>query len=320
MQGTALVTGAAGFIGANLVRRLVGDGLDVHVTANDGGKDDTEAWRLADVTPLETHVCSVADADAVHALVRSVRPRWVFHLAAHGAYSHQTDQARMVAVNTLGTFNLLDALARSDGCEGFVHTGSSSEYGLKDHAPAEDEAVAPDSVYAITKCAATHAVSYWARHTGLPASTVRLYSVYGRWEDPTRLIPRLVMAALHGSLPPLVEPSTARDFVWIDDAVDGIVAAARTATRHPGAVWNLGSGVQTTLEELVAVARAVFGVLEEPKWSSMANRAWDTDRWIADPRLARDELGWETRTGLDAGLRATGEWLSATAERARYEE
>ena len=316
MEGTALVTGGAGFIGANLVRRLVRDGLDVHVTSY----DDAQSWRLADVGPLETHRCSVTDAAAVTELVDVVRPRWVFHLAAHGAYAHQTDTARIVAVNTLGTFNLLDALAQHGGCEGFVHTGSSSEYGLKDHASTEDDVVEPDSVYAITKCAATHAVSYWARRSALPAATVRLYSVYGPWEEPTRLVPRLVVAARAGTLPPLVAPSTARDFVWIDDAIDGILRAARNAARKPGAVWNLGSGVETSLEALVAIARHAFGVLEEPDWGSMANRAWDTDRWVADPRRARDELGWEAVTGLEAGLRATGKWLSTLPERARYEQ
>ena len=314
MEGVALVTGGAGFVGANVVRRLVRDGLDVHVIVH----DDADGWRLAGVAPLETHACSVTDAAAVDAVVRSVQPSWVFHLAAHGAYAHQTDHARMVAVNTLGTFNLLDALARTGGCEGFVHTGSSSEYGFKDHAAGEDELVVPESVYAITKCAATHAVSHWAHQTGLPASSVRLYSVYGPWEEPTRLVPRLVVAALAGALPPLVSPSTARDFVWVDDAVEGIVAAARHAARRPGAVWNIGSGVQTTLEQLVAVARDVFAVVEEPQWGSMANRAWDTDRWIADPRRARDELAWEAVTGLEAGLRAFGQWLATTSERARY--
>ncbi len=314
MKGTALVTGGAGFVGANVARRLVHDGLEVHCVTHAGGDE----WRLTGVDALRTHACSVADADAVAALVRSVRPDWVFHLAAHGAYAHQTDAARMVSVNTLGTLNLLDALAGNGGCEGFVYTGSSSEYGLKDRAPGEDEIVAPDSVYAITKASATHAVSHWARRTGLPAATVRLYSVYGPWEEPTRLVPRLVVAALAGTLPPLVASATARDFVWVDDAVDGILRAAEVASTRPGAVWNLGSGVQTTLEQLVAIARSVFDVSEEPVWGSMENRAWDTDRWFADPRRARAELGWETVTPLDTGLRATGVWLSSTSERGRY--
>ena len=315
MEGVALVTGAAGFIGANVVRRLTHDGLTVHVML----RDETDAWRLAEVPEVEAHRVSISHPSGVASLVESVRPKWVFHLAAYGAYSDQTDAARMTAVNTLGTFNLLDAVARTGGCEGFVHAGSSSEYGLKDHAPSEDEAVAPGSIYAITKCAATHGVTYWARAGRVPGATVRLYSVYGPWEQPTRLVPRLLTAARRGTLPPLVAPTSAHDFVWVDDAVDAIVRAARHAHEHPGAIWNVGSGVQTTLEELVTLARKLFGVETEPGWGSMAARPWDTDCWQANPARARVELDWEAVTSLDDGLQSFAQWLALCRERARYE-
>ena len=234
-------------------------GPEVHVTSH----DDAQTWRLADVGPLEMHRCSVTDPAAVNVLVDAIRPRSMFHLAAHGAYAHQIDTARMVDVNTLGTFNVLDALDRFGGCEGFVHTGSSSEYGLKDHAATEDEElVEPDSVYAITKCAATHAVSYRARRSALPAATVRLYSVYGPWEEPTRRGSPTRGRRSCRFTPAALAPATARDFVWVDDGVDGILRAASNAARKPGAVWNLGSGVQTSLEQLVAIVCDVFGVSE----------------------------------------------------------
>ena len=316
MEGVALVTGGAGFVGANLVRRLVREGADVHLVLQGEGPH----WRLADLSPAPVvHAGSVTDADRIAEIVAAVRPRWVFHLAAHGAYSAQTDPDRITAVNALGTFNLLDAVERTCGCEGFVHTGSSSEYGLKDHPPSEDERVQPGSIYAITKCAATHAVSYWARERGLPAATVRLYSVYGYWEGPSRLVPRLLLAALAGTLPPLTAPATARDFVWIDDTVDAIVAAVAGAARRPGAIWNVGSGRQTSLADLVSIAREVFGVETTPLWGTMADRSWDTDCWISDARRAHDELGWTARTALEDGLRAMAAWLAQPAYRAQYE-
>ena len=313
MNGVALVTGGAGFVGANVVRRLLRDGLEVHVVHH----RDEPPWRLADIH-LERHRCSITDADAIAAVVSSVRPDWVFHLAAHGAYSDQTGSERITGVNLLGTLNLLDAVVHAGGCAGFVHTGSSSEYGIKDHAPSEDEVVAPASVYAITKCAATHAVSHWARAQQLPAATVRLYSVYGPWEEPARLMPRLVAAARANRWPPLAAPSVAHDFVWVDDAVDAIVRAAGASRERPGAVWNVGSGVQTTLEQLVAVARDLFGVDEEPRWQSMPDRVWDTHRWIADPSRAHDELGWRSVTDLRDGLRQFAVWMAAEPQRARY--
>ncbi len=83
-------------------------------------------------------------------------------------------------------------------------------------------------------------------------------------------------------------------------------------------MWNLGSGVQTTLEDLVTISRSVFDVSEEPVWGSMENRVWDTDRWLADAGRARTDLGWCAVTPLAAGLQAMGDWMSSAPERMRY--
>lgn len=313
MTRRALVTGAAGFVGANVVRRLAAEGLEVHALV----REDGDSWRLVDA-PVQVHRGSIADAAAVHATVAEVRPHWVVHAAAHGAYPDQVDVDRMVAVNVLGTFHLLDALSDVGGCVGVVHTGSSSEYGFQDHAPVESEAVQPNSAYAVTKCAATHACSLGAASRGLPACTVRLSSVYGPWEQPTRLVPRLVAEAREQRLPPLASPDTARDFVFVDDAVEGIVKALHAVADAPGAVWNLGSGEQTTIAQLVDLTCAVFDLDVSPEWHSYPDRAWDTTSWIADPGRARVELGWTVTTGLSDGLRAFSAWLDASGLVARY--
>ncbi len=280
---------------------------------------DLEPWRLQGIENITRHECSITDAGRVASLVNTVCPDWIFHLAAYGAYSSQVDADRIAAVNTTGTMNLLDAVANAGGCRGLVHTGSSSEYGLKDHAPSEDEIVAPGSVYAITKCAATHAVSYWAQQHGLAGVTVRLYSVYGYWEEPTRLMPRLVAAALKRTLPPLTSPETARDFVWVDDAVDAIVRAAAGAADRPGSVWNVGSGIQTSLQQLIELARELFQIQIEPSWNVMPSRAWDTNCWVANPSLVRADLNWKASTDLRTGLLTMERWLSSPSVREIYE-
>ncbi len=142
--------------------------------------------------------------------------------------------------------------------------------------------------------------------------TLRLYSIYGPYEEPSRLVPTLVMAAREGKLPPLVRPTISRDFVYVDDAVEAFVQAASRPGQEPGVVYNVGSGVRTTLADLVAVARRVFELRVEPAWGSMDDRHWDTDVWVSDPTLIRQALGWEARVGLEAGLRATAAFLSET--------
>ncbi len=315
MSPRALVTGAAGFIGAALARRLLTEGHAVTLLVG----PQSDRWRLADLRG-EAAIAAVdlRDADAVAHAVRAARPELVFHLAAHGAYSWQRSLPRIVETNLTGLANLVEA-AIAQGARAIVNAGSSSEYGLKDHAPPEQELPEPNSAYAVTKAAATLYCGWIAREHGQAITTLRLYSAYGPWEEPRRLIPTLVAHALERTLPPLVDPSTARDFVYLEDVLDAFQLAAERARPGVGAVYNVGSGAQTTLGELAETAREVFAIEQQPVWGSYAARDWDTGVWVADPRRAQAELGWTARTSLAAGLRATASWIADSgAIAARY--
>ena len=146
-----LITGASGFVGANLARRLLRGGHETHVFL----RPEHRSWRLDEIAShLHAHPVDLTNRDEVRQAVHLIRPDWVFHLAAHGAYSTQTGFARMVDVNLMGCVSVLDACVDA-GVEAFIYTGSSSEYGYKDHPPREDEILEPNSHYAITKAAAT---------------------------------------------------------------------------------------------------------------------------------------------------------------------
>ncbi|MDQ6797959.1 MAG: NAD-dependent epimerase/dehydratase family protein [Actinomycetota bacterium] len=302
----ALVTGAGGFIGANLVRRLVADGHQVTGVVRPGG----DHWRTADIVDVADIVeVDLCDEQSVDHLVGRTRPDWTFHLAAHGAYSWQADAGRIVATNVVATVVLADACAAA-GCDAFVHAGSSSEYGFKDHAPREDEALEPNSRYAVAKASATLFCRYVAEREAFPAVTLRLYSVFGPFEDPRRLVPALVVHGLRKELPPLVSPDTARDLVWVGDVVDAFVLAAATARTNAGAVYNVGTGEQTTVADLVEVARRALDIEAPPVWGTMPARVWDTTTWVADTTAIEAQLGWRPSTSLVEGFRRTVEWLS----------
>jgi dolichol-phosphate mannosyltransferase len=308
-----LVTGGTGFVGANLARRLLGE-HEVHLLVRPG----FTAWRLDGIRKdVRLHEVGLEDAEGVSRAVTAIRPEWIFHLAAYGAYSRQTDVRRMARTNVLGTVNLVEACLET-GFEAFVNTGSSSEYGVKDHAPAETERLEPNSPYAVTKAAATLFCRLTGQRQGLRVATLRLYSVYGPYEEPDRLLPTLVVRGLGGDLPPLVDPDVARDYVHVDDVCEAYLAAARRPAPEPGPVYNVGTGVQTTLREVVAVARRLLPIAAEPRWGSMPRRPWDTSVWLADSRRIRAELGWEARVPLEEGLRATVEWFRANPERVGF--
>jgi dolichol-phosphate mannosyltransferase len=302
-----LVTGGTGFVGANLVRRLLHDGHDVHLLVQPA----YTTWRLTDIRrDVRLARADLGDAAAVEGAVRRARPEWIFHLAAYGAYSWQEDLDRMLRTNVLGTTHLVRAGLRH-GVEAIVNTGSSSEYGAKDHAPGEREWLDPNSHYALTKAAATHYCRYTAQRNDVHLVTLRLYSVYGPWEEPGRLMPAVVVHASEGRLPPLAAPGVARDYVYTDDVCEAYVRAATRRGQERGAVYNIGTGRQTTLKQVAAAARRTLGVPARPVWGTMENRLWDTTVWVSDPRAARRALGWRARTPLETGLRRMAAWLAA---------
>jgi nucleoside-diphosphate-sugar epimerase len=302
-----IVTGGTGFVGANLARRLLRDGHEVHLLVRAG----YQPWRIEDIrNGVRFHEVSVHEIESVTRVVDQIRPDWIFHLAVYGAFSSQTDVQQMLQTNIHGTINVVQACLKT-GFEAFVNTGSSSEYGLKDHPPAETETIEPNSPYAATKAAGTLFCRQTARQQHVHLPTLRLYSVYGPYEDPTRLIATLIACGLQGELPPLVGPETARDFVHVDDVVEAYLLAATHPGQEPGAIYNVGAGVQTTLREAVAVARQVLKISAEPNWGTMPARSWDTSVWVSDNRKICKELGWKARYNFLDRFTATVEWFRA---------
>lgn len=259
------------------------------------------------------HEMHLDDAEAVGSLVRRVSPKWVFHLAVYGAYPSQTDWRRMVQTNVISTATLAEACL-TVGVEAFVNTGSSSEYGFKSFAPTERESLEPSSYYGVTKASATLCCRYLARQHGARMPTLRLYSVFGPYEEPGRFIPALIVRGLQGELPPLAAPDTARDFVYIDDVVEAYLLAAANAAQEPGAIYNVGTGIQTKLRDAVETARHEFNIVAPATWGSMPSRAWDTSVWVADASRIKADLGWEPKYTFEQGLRATVAWLRSHSE------
>jgi len=301
----AIVTGATGFVGCNLTRRLLSQGHEVHLLVRPGHA----SWRIEDVRRhVQIHVVDLGDQEGVERTVAATKPDWVFHLAAYGAYSSQKDVARIIGTNFQATVALVDACVRT-GFESFVNTGSSSEYGFKDHAPSETDHLEPNSHYAVAKASATLFCRYTAQSLGIAIPTLRLYSVYGPYEEPTRLIPTLILHGLRGKLPPLVDPDVGRDFVSVDDVCDAYLLAAVGPRSEPGAVYNVGTGVQTSIRDVVEVARRTLGVLSEPVWGSMPDRTWDTHTWVSDSRRIQRDLGWHPKLAFAEGFRHLVDWL-----------
>jgi nucleoside-diphosphate-sugar epimerase len=302
--GPVLVTGAAGFVGNAAARRLLAAGRPVHLLTH----GDAGAWRLRGL-PGSPRIeqADVREAAAVRALVARIRPAVVVHAATHGAYPRQSDARAILETNVLGTLHLFEAAAAA-GARLFVNLGSSSEYGFRREPMAETDRLEPNSVYAVAKAAQTHLATLFARERGLAAVTLRLFSVYGPWEEPTRLVPTLIRRVRAGEALDMAAPDTARDFVYVDDVLDVLLDFDRLATLG-GEVVNVASGVESRLRDVVAAAERALGRPAAVRWGAMPARRWDSDRWQADVSKTRRLLGWSARHDLASGIGLMAGWM-----------
>ncbi len=300
-----LVTGAAGFVGSMLTRRLVKMGFKVHVLVSPQG----DLWRIEDLlSSLTLHRGDIADESFVRHLVGHINPSIIYHLATHGAYSIQHDAKRILMTNVLGTFNLLAALEHVP-YKLFVNTGSSSEYGFKQKPMQENDLLEPNSYYAVAKAAQTMLSQYTARSQKKPIVTFRLFSVYGPYEEPSRLVPTIISRSLQGKDLEMVSPETARDFIYVEDVVDAYLSVERLLVCGDQII-NIGRGQQVSLKEIVAVILVLTGSKADVHWNAMQARIWDTSIWVGEVRKAKELLNWHAATPLKEGLRLTMEWLN----------
>lgn len=305
LKGPVLVMGASGFIGANLFKTLLTHRKDVFA-----GVRQEKGWRLADIDDEHVLVVDLNDSAASKNLIDALSPKVVFDCVSYGAYSFEADPSLIYKTNFQSLVDFVNLLS-GHSIAAYIHAGSSSEYGSNCRAPLEVDSCYPNSHYAVSKVAAATYLRYQGKKAGFPVVNLRLYSIYGPLEDSSRLIPNLVRSALEGKLPPLVDPATSRDFVYVDDVCEAfILAATKMQPDFYGESFNIGSGIKTTIADLAEIAKSVFDIAEEPQFGKIEGRSWDLADWYSNPQKAKKLLGWEPRYDLKSGLKASAEWVS----------
>ena len=305
LAGTqVLVTGATGFIGSHLTRRLVADGARVSIFI----RSTSDTTDIADVlNAVSVHQVDICDQNAVNRAMPHSCPQVVFHLAAIGMSEPFISPPVAVRVNVQGTLHLLEA-AHQCGVTRFIHSGTAYEYGDAAHDDAPNkELLDPVNTYAASKAAARAFVRLYARVYNLPAVTLRLFAVYGPGQPPKTLISSAVRAALEERDFPMTPGDQMRDFVYVGDVVEGYVRAAVTSGLE-GVTIDLGTGQSHTIRKVVQRLYELAGSRGKPLVGALPYRPSETMKQVADPRPARNLLDWQATTSLDDGLRQTVEW------------
>ncbi len=298
----AFVTGGMGFLGAHLVSGLLRRGHHVHVF--DQGPASTDSSGPEGSVMLRG---DLLDANSICSAVSEAKPDVVFHLAAVVNLDRSLDIAdACLRVNVLGTLNLLRALEDQE-LESFVLPSSVEVYGNGSIPFREDQAAAPPSPYAVSKLAAEQLALSLYRSKGFPAVVVRIATAYGPSQPNHRLIPSLIGAFSRGERPALSNPDLSRDFLYVDDVVEGLVLAAGCQAGS-GEIINLGDEQTYTIKQVAETVRNLMAVDLTPRYGAMPARANEARVWASSNEKALKLLGWKPRTVLREGLQKTISW------------
>ena len=302
-----LVTGGAGFIGCNLVRRLIREGARVTVL------DDLFTGRLENLPQdgFEFVHGSVCDAPLVDRLVAGAEV--VFHAAARNIVVSTRNPREDFETNIGGTLNVLMAARANEGrVKRVLYTSSTSVYGNPKYLPInEDDHLSLLTPYAVSKLGGENYCMAFFESYGVPTAAVRYSNVYGPGQDPANpycgVVAKFIDSLFAGSAPVIHgDGNQTRDFTYIDDAVEATVMAAQS-DRATGEVFNVGTGVETRVNELAALLGRIVGVDAEPQHT---NRR-DIDnirRRVVNIEKTRRTLRWVPNVTLESGLRNTVAW------------
>lgn len=292
----AVVTGGAGFIGSHVVDALVAREDEVWVV-------DTFATGKLENVNDDARIVERDVREPLDELFEDVQPSVCFHLAAQADVGTSVERPDYDAeVNVIGTLRVLEAARKHGTHVVFASTGGAI-YGECDGPAPEQAERRPVSPYGISKLAGEEYAAGWNRLHGARHVSLRFANVYGPRQEPKLEggVIAIFMERMRAGEPTQIfgDGLQTRDFVYVDDVVQAVLAAARGG---PG-VYNIGTGIETSVVELHALCRRVTDSDAEPEFKPP--RPGDARRSVVDPSLAARELGWRAEHGLEQGLEAT---------------
>jgi UDP-glucuronate 4-epimerase len=320
IEGNVLVTGAAGFIGYSVCRRLLSAGVGVTGIDNlndyyDPALKQARLDQLREFPAFSFRKLDLADREGMEALFAEVRPDYVVHLAAQAGVRYSVDHPHVyIESNLMGFLNILEG-CRHSSVQHLVYASSSSVYGLNTKMPfsVADRTDRPASLYGATKKANELMAHSYSHLYGLPATGLRFFTVYGPWGRPdmaTFLFTRAILAGQPISL--FNHGQMKRDFTYIDDIVEGIIRVmGHVPTRPepclpPCRVYNIGNENPVELERFVRILEEHLGKKAVIEYLPM--QAGDVVATYADVQDLTADVGFHPGTSPEVGLGKFVEW------------
>jgi nucleoside-diphosphate-sugar epimerase len=305
-----LISGATGFLGSHLIRRLLDHQADVHILR----RSQEPAPRIADFErDVKTWYADVRDAAKLEDAVRAANPQFIFHLAGDTAGRVRRDSIEAIenslATNLYGTLNLLKAARRAaPQLRRIIRTGGVEEYGNGPIPYDETQRESPVSPYSASQAAVTHICQMFVRTLAVPVVTIRPAFIYGPAQETGFFIPSLISHCLRGQDFEMTSGSQTREWLYVDDLIDAFVACI-AAEPEAGLIINVGPGQDY---QVLAAAHTIIrltGARIQLKVGAAPERPSDIRRSLSSIVRAKELLNWTPKTDLETGLRQTIEWF-----------
>ena len=292
-----VITGATGFLGSHLTEHLIGSGVEVKVVVHN---DSSHISRLKGQI-------EVVKRDIVRGTIPIRDASTVFHLAAISHVGRSIENPRRTfEANTIGTFNVLESVRKSDSVEKFVFVSTAHVYGIPQYLPIDEgHPTYPREPYSASKLAAEEFTLAYGKSYGIPMCIARLFNVFGPRQAPDFIVPVIIGQMLEKDVISLGNLKPTRDFTYVNDIINGLILMGQQGD----GIYNVGSGSEVSIESLVESIAEILGKSVGVTVQDVRKRSKDVEierMWADISRLK--SLGWQPEIELMEGLKKTVEW------------